>query len=49
MLVPAGEPDEGHWYQFDPLLFTGGEPLDSQGVPPRDIAWGENDQDSCVA
>ena len=119
MLVPAGEPDEGYWYQFDPLLFTGGEPVDLQGVtphmhryasrmrvlvvhpdgsstclleipewdfgweqpywfdapvrlnpedalylecrfdnsaanqpegePPRDIAWGENDQDMCVA
>ena len=35
MRVPAGEEDVGFWYRFQPLLFTGGKPVDLQGVTPH--------------
>ncbi|MES2639269.1 MAG: hypothetical protein V4850_07285 [Myxococcota bacterium] len=35
MRVPAGEEDVGFWYRFQPLLFTGGQPVDLQGVTPH--------------
>ena len=35
MRVPAGDPDVGFWYEFRPILFTGGKPVDLQGVTPH--------------
>jgi hypothetical protein len=35
MPIEAGDADAGFWYRFHPNLFTGGKPVDFQGVTPH--------------
>jgi hypothetical protein len=35
MLIPAGDADAAFYYRFRPTLYTGGQPMDLQGVTPH--------------